>query len=537
MIELSESQLNAAVKHKACDSRATLTCAFFMNIALITMFSVIAAAETDQSERAATEEEGFNEDGYDEDGFDEGSGFGDLGELEIKPNALPPPPSPLRVDGFARSQWAAWAKRDQEDTWAKGRQSLDLSAQYKRAEWSLIAEAHIEYDLLYDVSDQEFDPVQIEEYRAQYIPGIQSIAKRFSLGQMSVNLSTGRQIITWGESDGLSPLDVINPQDQREPGVADLDDMKLAVWLTRALIAQGSHSAELIVRHEGNYGLLVPPQADYSPFNAIMSESASMFPQAIVDQVMGKEFRFAHKREGLSAETQSFFARYQYRGEGFDLGLYAASLLDQQGVLGSIDLASLLTQDRVAITYDHPRYTLTGVTLALPLGSFLWKGELVGSIGRPVNVGEQSDFNQLGIVEVNTLNAVSSLTYSGWTDTTISVEYQRGLLLGDAPKRPFFVPPNIDIVAFRAQRAFWRERLNASVLLSMIEPQWSEPSLLHRPKRGGLLRADLNYRIRDQLKLGFGYVHYLTGEEFGPFYGLDSHDRIFTQLRWDFTMY
>ena len=59
-----------------------------------------------------------------------------------------------------------------------------------------------------------------------------------------LTLSTGRQIVTWGEGDGLSALDVINSQDQREPGVADIDDIKLAVWLSRLQVAQDKHSFE-----------------------------------------------------------------------------------------------------------------------------------------------------------------------------------------------------------------------------------------------------------------------------------------------------
>ncbi len=481
------------------------------------------------------DEGGFDEGGFDEGGFDEG-GFGDLSDIELKPSALPPPPSPLRVDGFARSQWAMWSERPLAQSWAKGRQSFDLSAKYKRDDWLVTMEGHLEYDLLYDVSDEFFDPVQEEEYRTQYIPGIQSISKRFTIAGVGLILSSGRQIVTWGESDGLSPLDVINPQDQREPGVADLDDMKLAVWLSRLQLSVDAHSVELMVRHEGNYGLLVPPQADYSPFNAIMSQSSSMLPPTFIALLKEKEFRFAHQREGVSSKTQSVFLRYQYRGAGFDLGIYAASLLDTQGVIGPMDVSLFLTQDQIEITYDHPRYTLTGLTFATPLGNFLWKGEVVGAIDRPSNTGE-GDINSLQVAEVDTLTIVSGLTYSGFADTTLSVEYQRGFLIGDAPSEPFFIPPNLEIIAMRAQRNFWRERFSAGLVLSMIAPQWASPSALHQPERGGLVRADLSYRLLDQLKLGVGYVHYLTGESFGPFFGLEEHDRLFAQLRWDFTIY
>ena len=487
---------------------------------------------------AGVDDTGFDDTGFDDAGFDD-AGFDDLTQLEVKTGALPPPPSALRIDGFARSQWASWVLRSPDETWAKGRQNLDLSAHYKADDWHITFDGHMEYDLLYDVSESPFDPVQEEEYRLKYIPGVQSIAKRVNLGQVGVTISTGRQIVTWGENDGLSALDLINPQDQREPGLSDIDDMKLAVWLSRLQLAQGKHGLEFIVRHEGYYGLLVPPQADYSPFNAIMGDQSSMISMALLERIQKKEFRFVHEHEGVSAETQSYFLRYQYRGEGFDVGAYGASLLDLQGVIGPMNLAELISpnNDQVKISYQHPRYTLFGLTLALPMGSWLWKGELVSAFGRPVNVGDGQDINQLKTADVDTLTSVFGLTYSGFSDTNLSVEYQRGFLLSEEPSLSFFVPPTLDIVALRASRTFWRERFNASAIASMIVPRWTEPSRFHDPKRGGLLRLDLSYRILDQLKLGVGYVHYMTGDEFGPFFGLEEHDRLFAQLRWDFTIY
>lgn len=484
------------------------------------------------------DDEDFDDEGFDDEGFDDG-GFGDLSELEIQPSALPPPPSALRIDGFTRSQWASWILRPLEKSWAKGRQNLDVSVKYKKVDWLFTADGHVEYDLLYDLDDGPFDPVQEEEYRMRYIPGVQSISKRISLGHFGLTLSTGRQIITWGESDGLSALDVINSQDQREPGVSDIDDIKLAVWLSRLQLAQNQHSFELIVRHEGHYGILVPPQADYSPFNAIMSRQSAMIPAVLLEQLQNKEFRFTHDHEGVSVDTQSYFLRYQYRGEGFDLGIYGASLLDVPGVIGPMDLTQLIdpTQNQVNIAYQHPRYSLLGLTLALPMGNWLFKTEAVTNIDRPVNVGEGNDINQLKIDKANTLTSVFGLTYSGWTDSTLSIEYQRGFLLSEAPNADFFIPPTLDILVLRANRTFWRERLSASLVTMMIAPRWSSPQRFYEPKRGGLLRVDTSYRLLDQLKLSLGYIHYMTGQDFGPFYGLDDHDRVFTQLRWDFTVY
>ena len=349
-----------------------------------------------------------------------------------------------------------------------------------------------------------------------------------------MTLSSGRQVVTWGEADGASALDVINPQDQREPGVSDIDDLRIAVWLSRLEGTWERHSLEFIVRHEGYYGLLVPPRADYSPFNSLLASEPG-----VARLLEGKTLRFAHEHEGVSRDTQSYFLRYLYRGEGLDLGLYGASLLDLQGVLGEVDLNQFLdpTQTDLALTYLHPRYHIVGGTFALPIASFLLKGEVVGALGRSVNLGESTNPATLTIEKANLLTGVVGITYSGWTDTTIGAEYQRGALIGDEPNQPFFFPPNIDLVVLRFNTTQLREKLTLGAVLSLIQPRWSEPARLHEPKRGGLIRLDATYRLLDQLKLGLGYIHYLQSDAFGPFYGLEKHDRVFTQLRWDFTVY
>ena len=43
----------------------------------------------------------------------------------------------------------------------------------------------------------------------------------------------GRQIVNWGRSDTVRVLDVINPLDNREPGLVDIEDLRLPVTMAR----------------------------------------------------------------------------------------------------------------------------------------------------------------------------------------------------------------------------------------------------------------------------------------------------------------
>lgn len=480
------------------------------------------------------EGDGFGEegDGFGEEGDDfgeEGDGFEDMAEVKLPTLKAPPPPSALRVDGFLRSHWAAWTQRAREDRWAKGRQSLDLSARYQRSGLRVIVEGHLEYDLLYPYDarrdEPRLDPEQRAVYERQYIPGQQLIAYRWG----SLELSTGRQVVTWGEADALTTLDHINPRDQREPGVADIDDLRLAVWLTRLRFARGPFDLDLIVRHEGAYGLLVPPLADYSPLR-------SALPSTFTQLLTGREVGYMHDREGVSSDTQSYFLRGLYRGHGLDLGLYAASLIDLQGVFEIEDPLALFTQlsdpnrTRFELPQAHKRFELYGLSASTTVGSWLMKGEVALYHNRPQTVGSPERFETITVEELSTLSWAGSLTYTGLSDLTLSVEYQQGALLGE--ERELFIPPSTPLLSLRASQSLLRERLSLNLVALSVGPNSSSIGA-----RGALIRADALYKLTDQLKLSAGYVHYLPGDDFGPFMGLDEHARLFTQLRWDFTLY
>ena len=476
------------------------------------------------------DEGGFDDGGFDDGGFDDG-GFDDI-SIDIEP---PPPPSPFKLDGFVRSDWAAWTQRAPEDMWAKGRQSLDVSARYQEGGLRLRLDGHVEYDLLYPYDEArqtpQLDLGQRAVYESQYIHGEQMIAYR----EGSWELSTGRQIVTWGEADALSALDMINPRDQREPGVADVDDLRLAVLMTRLRYAQGPFDVDFVVRHEGHYGLLVPPLADYSPLRAAL-------PQALSTALAGREVRYAHDREGVGADTQSYFLRALYRGQGFDAGLYGASLIDMQGVFGDLnpaDFLALLAQPNAPfnLPQEHKRFELVGFSGATSAGSWLFKGEVAGYLNRSMNIGTPSDLagadalagGGVSIQQLNIMSWALSAMYTGFTDTTLSFEYQQGAVLGEQVE--LFIPPSAPLLSARVSRKLLRERLTLNLIALLFEPTTSDLAA-----RGALVRADALYDLTDQLKLTVGYVHYLPGDDFGPFYGLDEHARLFTQLRYNFTL-
>lgn len=56
----------------------------------------------------------------------------------------------------------------------------------------------------------------------------------FYWSRKPVDLRVGRQIVRWGKTDQISPVDNLNPQDLREFIIPDFEDRKIPNWMVRA---------------------------------------------------------------------------------------------------------------------------------------------------------------------------------------------------------------------------------------------------------------------------------------------------------------
>ncbi len=231
----------------------------------------------------------------------------------------------------------------------------------------------------------------------------------------------------------------------------------------------------------------------------------------------------------MGADLQQAFLRWVYKGEGVDLGLYAASVLDQQGVMTiskeqeAAMQKSLLAGDPqpLALTLDHRRFEVLGTSGATTFSDLLVKWELIYNHRHPYNAG---DFPQLGVVRSDVISGMLGLTWRGIDDTTIAVEGSKSLLL-DEPESMLF-PVDAPVLMLRLMHQAMREDLTLLVAASTMGL---------KAEYGWLLRGEANYKLVEAVKLAVGYVTFQPTEEFGPFAGLTSHDRLFVRLRWDFT--
>lgn len=454
-------------------------------------------------------------------------GFGEVPAAAIE---VPPPARDASLTGFIRHDLGLWVERlgGADQPFAKNRLSLDLAFRWRHEAWRVVAELHGEYDAAYLAGRDGFDEPTLETYEARVLSGEQYVA--VALGEFEVTV--GRQIVAWGEGEMLSPLDVINPRDLREPGLADLDDLRLGVLATRVGWFRGAHRLEGMAVHESYFGERAPPLGAFSPLRAFVTGNEVAGPF-----IEGKTVRYEHVQDRFDPAQTAGFLRWVYTGAGFDLGLYAASGLDAQGVVELPPLSAFLG-DVIELELDHRRYALLGHSGAAVWDAWLVRWEMAQSFGRAFNTGDpgaEVDLGALvagepliGVAEASLLSGMVGLTWSGIADTTVAVEAQAGVFF-DRPDDLLF-PADAPSFAVRLTRLALRQKLQLVAVATVFGVA---------AEHGWLMRLEAEHAFADGFAAGVGLVHYGTGREgeFGPFYGFEDHDRVFARLRWDFGLY
>lgn len=457
--------------------------------------------------------------------------------------ALESAPGSLSATGRLRHRSALWTERLGSRPLAKARTTLDAELRYKKRlqafgtmfNLRIVAGGRGEYDLAYAIKRSEFDAGTLDAYEGQLVGGETFL----SVGQGPLELTLGRQIVAFGRGDMLSPLDIVNPRDLREPGLSELEDMRMAVVASRLGLYAGYHRFEVLVVHEAYFGLRPAPQ---SPFSSLRTQLAN--PSLGLPEWAWPE-RYEDNVGRFSVEGQQPYLRYGYAGPGADVGLYAGSTLDPQGlpVFPSPDLsaeqllttyvAPALSGQGIALQLSHPRYWALGADAALPVGDFIIKGEIGADLNRtlgPIPVastGDDSSFPEFRYAKRHQLNWMLGVTYS-IADGALTLE--------SAGRKTFNEPtgllrPSIPDVALLYRQDFLRQRLHvtfAAMAFGLLDNY-----------QGLLARLECRYDLDDGVALGLGYVTYQPGgdpESFSVLSGFDRNDRIFASLRWDFLL-
>jgi hypothetical protein len=281
---------------------------------------------------------------------------------------------------------------------------------------------------------------------------------------------------------------VLNPLDMREPGMVDLEDLRLPVTMARADYYFGDWSMTAVVIPELRTNKIPVEGSDFYPV---------AFPMPVEDAPDNwRNPEFALALSGVFS--------------GWDLSFHAASTYEDQAHFK-------LTSTGMQRAYS--RINMLGIAENIVFGSWLLKTEYA--------VFDGLEYFATGNQSFIRSDLLAGLDYNGITDHTVSVEalWSRIFDYNDVLQEP---PDDkgkdSGQIAIRYTGNFLHETVQVVALASIFGFDGSD---------GAFYRGSIKYIPQDALSVTAGIMVYQSGD----FLFLDAiarNDRIFAELRYDF---
>jgi hypothetical protein len=415
-------------------------------------------------------------------------------------------------------------------------------------DWLVKLDAYTWRDLAYAINDEDYTRDVLDEYESDV--DIQDAYVHGKLGE-HWDLKLGRQVAVWGFADNLRVLDVLNPLDNLEPGIADIEDLRRPVGMLRLNYFSGPWQ----------YGIYAIPEQRFSrnpPFGSDF--------YAITD-ANGNAVKFREEKPD-DFESSNYALSAKARFSGWDLTFNAARLWNDEPYLDptAFDVnapgASSESFNDAAVL-RHSRLNLFGFGLQMTRGSWIFKQEFAAldklwltDTGPVMVSGPLPDLGGLPVLgglplpvlpiplpvagtTVVIPNAVSEhaqyslllgLEYFGLASTSIGVEIAARYLddFNDQLAASGYLEKRTES-SLRVTRDFINERLRATFIAILFD----QDNRFLGKDGGALYRINGDYELGRNLQLSGGVVLYDGGNQ-APFNAFEDNDRLFTEIRWSF---
>ena len=381
--------------------------------------------------------------------------------------------------------------------------SLYLQADAKLSDdWKVRISGDAFYDGIYDIrTNNNYNQDTLDSYRTQIRFDDTYFQGRLS---RSIDVKVGRQIVVWGKSDSIRITDVINPIDNRLPGMTDIEDLRLSTTMAKLDYYLGQWNFSAMAIGETRTFIEAAPRSEFFPVDNIFPSAPDPFIAFENPEMSWDNMQYALAANGVFS--------------GWDLSFYGADVLDSRWhIEGSLPNATRVVS----------KIQMLGSAINIATGSWLLKSEIAYIDGVKYN----STLDEKARVD-----ALVGVDYMGIKDSVFSLEiankhifdYEKKMS-GLAPGLvPDYTQEDEAQTAIRATRSFENDSINATILLSMFGHNW---------QYGGFFRASVAYDVVDAVVANFGVVDYLDAakKEDKPFINaISSNDKIFADITYSF---
>ena len=403
--------------------------------------------------------------------------------------------------------------------------ALQLDVDLPR-KWKLRASGYGYYDAAYAIngrSDYTDDVLDTHEYDFEltdtYVEG--------SL-QEHVDLKLGRQVVNWGRSESIRVLDVINPLDNREPGLVDIEDIRRPLGMAKLGFFRGPWSLTFLAIPEIRYNqdpgrgsdqfpdfaAAVPrfegPQAllEVAAYCGALSSEASGICQDFFSLAASTDFDdLGSKTEADFGKSTEFALNLTGVFSGWDVSLQAVSFND--------DNAHFELDDQ---RFEHARLWMVGTGGNYTTGAWLFKAELAFTDG--LEFMWTSD-------EKSRLDFMVGVEYYGIDDVNVVFEVAERHIFDFEPEMELFLDfAQEDTIetALRITMDFMNDQLHFTLFGLVVG---------EKAQDGSLVRLSVEYEVFDAFSLQGGFLLFQDGDSIF-FDGSGDNDRLFAGAKYSF---
>jgi len=493
--------------------------------------------------------EGFEEDIQRTEGLDDGSEFF--------------PSLPFSLDGYVKIGSTYNFDHDKPEggkTDWRGLPSLrtemllELSWKFSNS-WQAFVSGKGFYDFAYEINGRDgYTNDVLEDYEKEV-----ELREAWVQGKLTdfLDIKVGRQIVVWGRSDNARITDVLNPLDMREPGMTDIEDLRLPLWMTRVDAYFGNWNLTGIAIHEMRFNKTPPYGTDFypeinplsglgiSPFDFESFLSGLGISPFDLQSLMPKESMPQH-----GGDNTEYAVALNGNFSGWDISFYWANFyndLPHFDIDLAVDVDSSFPPPMFQGSYNynfelkHARVNMVGSAFNVTKGNWLFKGEAAYFSGlRFYNVDIDADINvnMPGLIldlEIDEkydkkyyrTDALLGIEYSGFENTTISIDAANRYITNydeilELP--PIGVKENEFQWFIRLSRNFMNETLTLNFLAAIYG--W-------KGQDGAVERFWAEYDLTDNIKATGGVVFFESGELIN-FRNIGKNDRLFLEIKYSF---
>ena len=354
--------------------------------------------------------------------------------------------------------------------------------------WRARLSGHVFYDGAYSIQgrDQYTDRL-LDEYEQEL-----EFDELYLTGSLtsSLDLKIGRQVVVWGKSDNLRVTDILNPLDNRLPGMVDIKYKRLPVTMTKVDYYTGPWNLSGIVINEVRFDKTPVYNSDFYPGDSPLPPE--------------------REPTNFSLDTQQYGLAVNGIFSGWDLSLYQAWVYDNR---------SHLTMDTGTPVRMHNRVSMTGMTANVAFGNWLLKGEAAWWQDLEFATIPEQDFDRVDLM--------AGIEYTGFSETMLSLEIvNRHLIDFDDRLRlsPDFAQQDLQQTALMFSRDFANDTIQLKILCSILGTHGED---------GAFERFQLEYDVNDHVTLTGGVVFYQSGDQVA-FSDVEDNDRVFFEYSYAF---